>query len=247
MTRPRLGIVGPKVDRLGRTLKLADFIADDIRYPVTCDPDLGLPVDDDPLGNLSVGCCGIAAPGHLARWSDSICARPWAVDEAAVLLEYRNFGYDPANPDTTDNGVYAIDVANRWRKTGLFGLPPIDAFAQVNYYSDEQMALANFALGGVLLCLSIPKRVASGDPFEADTWDVHPQGGDGSLGGHMVLVRGDVVNSWGRRILMTPAFRRLYTFDAFAVVWRYSLRPGGLAYSMLDLDGLMAAVQRVTA
>lgn len=245
MTRPKLGLAGHKVDPRNRTLKLKAFVAPEIAYPAKCDPDLGLPVDADPLGNLEVGCCGIAAPGHLVRWADSFCSRPWSVDKVAVLNEYENFGYVPGD-DSTDNGVYGLDVCKRWRKDGLFGLPPIDAFAQVDFFDDDQMALANFALGGTLLCMSLPNRCAAGDPRDTDTWAVHPDGGNGVLGGHMVLSRGDVINSWGRRILVTPEFRRLYTFDAFAVVWRTALRDGR-AFSALDIDGLLAAVKAVTA
>lgn len=242
---PKLGLAGHKEDRLGRTLKLTDFVRPGLAYPAACDLDLGLTPDTDALGNNEVGCCAIAAPGHFTRWSDSYCKRPWSVSAAAVLEEYRNFGYDPDRPEETDNGAYGLDVMNQWRKRGLFGLPPIDAFVQVDYFSDDRVAEASFILGGVFLCFSLPRRTAAGDPRRVDVWDVTQEDG-GPLGGHMVLARGsDVVNSWGRRIVVTPAFRKRYAFDAFSVVWQRTLLDGQ-SFSGLDLQGLLASVREIT-
>jgi hypothetical protein len=238
---PKLGLAGHKVDSRGRTLRLGSFLTAP-SYPVGGDITAGLPRDENDLGNFNIGLCGIAAPGHMARWEDWRAGRPSTIDKSAVIQEYRNFGYD--GTPGSDRGVYALDVMNRWRKVGLFGLPPIKAFAQVDFYDIEQVRAATFCLGGVFLCLNLPNFVAAGSVFEADTWDVADDDG-GIAGGHMVWRYGDPVNSWGMHPLVTPRFLARYTFDSYAVVSERSLQDGR-AYSGLDLDGLMRAVEAVT-
>lgn len=248
MTDVRFGLRGHKVDPRGRTLRLRDYLAPDLAYPVACDLTEGLEADRDPLGNTSVGCCAIAGPAHKERWLDRLNLRPPRVDTAAVLDDYSALsGYVPGD-ESTDTGLYALDVFKRWRSTGLFGLPPIEAFAQVDYTNAEEVAKATFLAGGVFLCLSLPERCAAGDPRSVDVWDVPPDSDfGGELGGHLVWLHGSCCNSWGRQIVVTPEFTRLRAFDAFAAFGSDDLLPGGRAFSGLDADGMRAAVQTVTA
>jgi hypothetical protein len=249
MLAPRLGLIGPKEDTGGpdgksRTLKLADYLLPSFAVPAGADVAFGLAPDEDPLGNDEVGCCAVAGPGHYARWEDQLCRRPTEVTADRVLADYAEIsGYVPGDP-STDVGTYAIDVMKAWRSRGLFGLPPIAAYARVNLYDRAELEAAVFLLGGAFLCLALPRRVASGDLFEADTWDVATDDG-GAAGGHLVLLQGDTVNTWGRRVLITPAFIARYCWEAWAVVSRHGMRDGR-AFSGLDLDGLMQAVDVVS-
>jgi hypothetical protein len=243
----KLGDKGPKYDHLGRTLKLGDFIAPTLAYPEACDLTEGLASDEDDLGNTSIGLCALAAPAHKVRWLDQLRRVPPRVDTDKVVAQYSALtGYVPGD-DSTDNGTYALDVFRTWRKSGLFGLPPVTAFAQVNYLDAEEVAKATFLAGGVFLCLSLPKRVRDGDPRDVDVWDV-PLGGDfgGELGGHMVWLHGSCCNSWGRQIVVTPELIAARTYDAFVAFGEDDLLPGGRAFSGLDLAGLRAAVAAVT-
>jgi hypothetical protein len=242
LTTPKLGLIGHKEDRLGRTLKLKDFIKRDFAYPAACDLTFGMEPDTDPLGNQDTGLCALAGPGHFARWEDQLCGRPLRVTEAHVRREYKEMvpDFDPAIPET-DTGLYALDVFVKWRKVGLFGLPPIKSFFQVDYFDPEQIAASTF-LGGVFFCFNLPNEVADGSIFEASTWAPSPNG-SGMAGGHLIWDR----NSWGERKYPTQPFIARYCFDAFAVVSKESIKPDGRAYSGLDLGGLQEALTAVTA
>lgn len=235
----KLGLKGHKEDPRGRTLKLGDFLVPE-RFAVVANADLALdyPPDRDPLGNDAVGNCGIAGPGHFARWEDARCGLATAIDAAAVLREYEAFGYVPDDP-STDNGVYALDVFKRWRSVGMFGRQ-IEAFAQVDYFDAAQVQAAVFLLGGWFACYNLPRSVQG-----LDYWDVEEDDG-GSWGGHLVWHDGtDTCNSWGQRILVTPRFRSRYCFDGYAVVSPHGLRQG-LGFGGLDLDKMRAALAVVT-
>lgn len=242
----KLGLRGHKEDRLGRTLRLADFLTD-FSYPANCDITEGLAPDEDDLGNASVGLCALAGPAHKERWLDQLNKRPPRVAADVVIAQYSAMtGYVPGD-ESTDNGTYALDVFRAWKKDGLFGLPPIEAYAQVNYLDAEEVRKATFLSGGTFLCLSLPKRVAAGDPRDVDVWDVPPDGDfGGELGGHLVWLYGDCCNSWGRQIVVTPAFIAARAYDAFVAFGPDDLLPGGRAFSGLDLAGLRAAVKAVT-
>jgi len=242
----KLGLSGHKVDRRGRTLKLRDFLRRDFAVPEGADVAFGMEPDADPLGNDQFGVCGLACPAHFERWQDQRVNDATTVDTDAVLLEAQNFGFDPADPDSFE-GVYALDVMKRWRSSGLFGLEPIEAFAQVDFYDRRQFYGGTFLLGGTAVCLNLPRVVKAGGIFVADTWDVAADD-EGCLGGHMVLCQGGTVNSWGAhrgRILMTWEFVQRYSFDAYAVVSRRGLKDGR-ALSGLDLDGMREALTVVT-
>jgi len=228
----------------GRTLRLRNFIQQPgLAVAAECDLTFGLPRDSDPLANDYLGVCGLAAPGHFARWEDARAKRPTEVNEIAVVREYQRFGYRTGDP-TTDKGVYALDVMKHWRSEGLFGRH-IAAFAHVDHYDTQQVQTAVFLLGGVFLCLSLPKKVAAGSIYEADVWDVAKDDG-GREGGHMVWLYGDLCNTWGKQVLITPAFRARYAFEAYAVVSQWSLHDGR-SFAGLDLDGLLRAVAQITA
>jgi len=238
---PKLGLAGHKEDSRGRTLRLRDFLQPGIAYPAACDLSMHMERDTDPLGNLDVGCCAVAGPGHFIRWADVRCGRGVRVRTADVLREYSALvGYVPGD-DSTDVGCYALDVFKHWRKTGLFGTR-IEAFAQVDFWDPREIAMATFSLGGVFLCFGLPRSVQG-----KDTWDVVANDG-GAWGAHLVWADGTgLVNSWGQRIRVTDAFVDRYCFDAYAVVSADVVADDGRAFSGLDLAGLRAALAEVTA
>jgi hypothetical protein len=237
----KLGLRGHKEDRLGRTLQLRDFLVPGVAVPAACDleVDAGLPHDGHPLGNDRVGNCGIAGPAHFGRWEDKILGLPETIGEEQALAEYTALtGWDPNVPDS-DIGVYAIDVMKWWRTRGLFGRL-IEMFAQVDFRDPEEMARAIFLLGGVFVCLGLPNAA-----FGADTWDTWADDG-GPGGGHLVWYSGtELVNSWGQKIRVAPAFLSRYCFDAYAVVSAHSLR-GGRAWSGLNLQQMREALAVIT-
>jgi hypothetical protein len=227
-----------------RTLKLGDYIAPSFAAPASCNLTESTGLDADALGNLELGCCGLAAPAHFVRWEDRLCGRPETVRTVHVVDEYQNFGYVPGD-DSTDNGRYALDVMKRWRKVGLFGRDPIAAFARVDFLNRKQLTDAIFLLGGVFLCLSLPKQTRYGSIFDSRIWDVATDDG-GRAGNHMVWLYGDEANSWGYAELVTEAFIERYAYDAYAVASADAVKPDGRAFSGLDLAGLQQAIAAIT-
>ena len=227
-----------------RTLKLGDLILPDFAYPVSCNLTSGCIPDCDPLGNLEVGDCALAGPAHRTRWLDDMRGTCPTIFTEDVLNEYRNFGYVPGD-ESTDQGCYALDVMNRWRKEGLFGRAPILAFGEVDFRNREQIAAATFLCGGVFLCLSLPNKVKDGSVFDAQVWDVAGEDG-GRAGNHLVWRHGDEVNSWGFDILTSWEFIQRYAYAAYAVVGEEDVAKDGSAFSGLDIEGLKTALARVT-
>ena len=245
MKTPRLGLAGHREDKRGRTLKLKDFLRPGLAYPAACDLTTDVGRDTDDLGNVDVGCCAIAGPGHFFRWEDRVHGLPETIGRAQVIDGYQHFGYVPGD-DSTDNGCYALDVMKWLRKDGLSGRR-IRAFAQVNYFDPDELAAATFMLGGVFLCFQLPRRVRDGSIYTADAWE--PAVEDGGLaGGHMVWLEGsNLANSWGLRKRLVQEMTSRYCFDAYAVVSETACAEGGRAYSGLDLAGLDDALRSVTA
>jgi hypothetical protein len=239
----KLGLAGHREDPRGRTLKLRDFLKLDFAVPAACDLDVDahLPRETDALGNLDVGCCGPAAAAKFARWEDRIRGVEPSVTEADVLREYAALsGWTPDDP-TSDVGIYALDMFRKWRTDGLFGRR-IGAFAQVDFFDDDERNFATFCLGGVLLCMNIP-NVA----MESDTWDGRQPDG-GPAGGHMVRQNGThTVQSWKWTPYCNSAFVHRYAFDAYAVFSEESIKGDGRSFSGLDLGGLREALAAVTA
>ena len=227
-----------------RTLKLGAFLAPGFAASASCNLVEATGPDVDALGNLELGVCGLAGPAHQVRWEDRLCGRPETVRTVHVVDEYQNFGYVPGD-ETTDNGCYALEVMRRWRSVGLFSRAPIVAFGQVDFYDRAQVAAATFLLGGVFLCLALPKLVRDGSIFRARVWDVAQDDG-GTAGNHLVWRFGDEVNTWGNAVLVTPEFVERYAYDAYAVASADAVKPDGRALSGLDLEGLRAAVAAVT-
>lgn len=242
----KLGLRGPKEDPKGRTLKLREFMTP-FSYAASCDLMFGKPPDIDPLGNTVLGVCALAAPAHRTRWEDLAREVNLRVQAEDVIREYQNFGWDPNDP-STDNGCYGLDVMKRWRNPGLFGgKSKIHAFAHVNYLDREELAMATFLTGGVFLSLNLPKQVTTGRIFDEDLWDAANEDG-GSEGGHMVWRYGDTVNTWGKQVVVSPAFIQRYCYEAFAVITEEAiLKTTGRSYAGLDMPRMMEALQRVTA
>jgi hypothetical protein len=109
------------------------------------------------------------------------------------------------------------------------------------------MVDACFEFGGVHVMFALPKCVQG-----AVKWEL-PNGDDGGeWGGHWVWAFamdhvGMLVNSWGQWIPVEWAFVAKYAFDARCAISQDELGPDGLAFAGLDMDGLRAAIARLSA
>jgi hypothetical protein len=251
--RPRLGKLPAKHDR--RTLQLANYLQPAALPPAPESRDWASKVASWPMMlNDQLGCCTIAAAGHMIQlwhaWTDC----PDVPSDTDVRAAYEAVsGYDPAT-GLGDNGAVALDVLNYWRQTGV-GSDKIEAFAALEPRNQEHVRAALNLFGGVYVGLQLPLS-AQGQRV----WSVPPGGPQpgtnadpGSWGGHAVCAiaydeHGLTVVTWGQLQRMTWNFWRAYTDEAFCLLndcWidpAKKLAPSGFDFAALQAD--LAAVAR---
>ena len=93
------------------------------------------------LLNDRMGCCAIAGPAHIEMlWRDNT-GSPFTPEENCVLAGYEAVGgYNPADPEATDNGCAMLNVMNYWRNTGICGHKINDMVEDYKEDSQDQHA-----------------------------------------------------------------------------------------------------------
>lgn len=241
----KLGLKPARHD--ARTLHMARYLTNDLQPPprrhwsdrVTS---LG------PMLNDRIGCCTIAAFGHLVQTWTANAGQQVIVPDVAVETAYEQAcGYDPNDPSTDEGGVL-LDVLRYMRKTGIGG-HKIGAFAALEPQNKTHIELGVDMFGGVVLGVGLPLS-AQGE----EVWSVPVVGPVGpgkprSWGGHAIPVVdygpiGLVCISWGQLITMTWRFFETYVEEAFTVLapdWCDGTQtaPSGFALEQLQTDLLI--------
>jgi len=245
----------PKLeDARGRTLQLSTYVAPSAVVPNGLDLTRGETEFGDMLNN-KLGCCGLAAPGHIVQLatlnSGGIMV---TVTDADILKAYQEVGgYVPGDP-STDQGTYMLDVLRYWRKTGIGG-HKILAFAEFDPKDERMRRYANTVFGSTLMAIALPKTAQ-----RQSVWDLVSTTGDGapaSWGRHAVCDAefgmdpdrehdGQLV-TWGQLQPYTLPFRRTYCYEAYAVVTMDWLNSVGRTITGLDVDRLLGDLELVTA
>lgn len=250
----KLGCLPPKHDP--RTLKLAKYLAPS-----------ALPAPPAQIGwqskvpqwgvmlNDRIGCCTIAAAGHMDQLWSSVNGAPVVPSDQQVLAEYEAVsGYDP-NTGANDNGAAILDVMNRWRQLGLFGRK-IGAYAAVSMHDHNEVATAIWLMGAINVGVQLPLAWQG-----TMTWDVprhrlrfwqHWQWSQGSWGGHDVPIFGYDAQflyaiSWGQVVRITWEAWDAYFVEGYAAIdalWVDGTKP---APSGFDLNALAADLQAIGA
>ena len=233
----RLGVKGEKYK--AKTLKLDTYFTPDTLPVVPFSEDI-MPAspslyDSDSLGNNEYGCCTIADAGHFMR------RLGFHVTAKMVVDQYLKLG------DGADEGLYAIDVMTEWRKNGLFGLPPIDAFMLIDLKNKVHRAVSVSLFGGYHWVGKIPTEVMDNVDKDFEIRD----GQDHSAGGHMMWCHSysplwDVVNTWGIRKPASEEFLSTYGWEAYVVLHPAMVSINGRAECGLDLTELRAAIRAIT-
>ena len=230
----KLGKHAPKLD--SRTLRL-------VKYLPTALPDtsaardltIGLPWDDDVLGNNQYDCCTCAALGHMIKLLQVTNGLPVTVTTEGVLAAYSAItGFKPDDPNT-DNGANMLDVLKYARNTGICGVR-IKAFMAFSPSDQKLMRAAVDLFGGAYVGLSLPTSAQ-----DQDIWDVVPGMVPGSWGGHAVS---DVatspalncINTWGGKKPLTPAFIAKCGDEGYALLFEDLPPPAGLDMATLEAD-----------
>lgn len=203
------------------------FLHDHIRGPQLSYPAKQDWIDAGKVGywgmmlNDTLGCCVIAAKGHLVIEYTTLVGSHQTVvlPDATILQGYEAVGgYVPGDP-STDQGCDMLTAAQYYRSTG-FGGHRISAYASVAP-TNFQMVYASINLFGACdIGFNVPQSAM--DQFNAGKpWDVVVNDG-GILGGHDVPIMSyDSVGkmfkciTWGQVQLMTEAFFTKYVDEAF--------------------------------
>src|SRR5215467_12859070 len=192
------GINSHKVFKLGkaaakrdtRNLRFAAVLKAPPPLPANYDFDLTHPGIPTPMfANDNYGDCVMAGRAHQTlRFEDIEQGSVLMISDKDVLTEYFK------ESGGVDSGLVVLDSLSEWRQKGWkVGKKTykIQAYAEVNHKSKDEMKQAIFADVGVGLGLQLPKaaqkQIQTGQPWTVTTG---PNAKVGSWGGHYVYVPG---------------------------------------------------------
>lgn len=203
------------------------------------------------MQNDRLGDCTCAAAGHQIQvWTSQAKGRAVTVSDGSVIKAYSAVsGYDPRT-GKNDNGAFALDVLNYWRKTGVGGRK-ILAYAAVDPKDHFQVKAALYLFGGLYTGLALP---ATAEAQVGTLWDVAgpPQGdaAPGSWGGHMVNAprydpdKVEVV-TWGGLQWASWAFWDGYVDECYVAVTSDWLDARGKTPAGFNILALLADLSQV--
>lgn len=250
-----------------RTLRMANFMAPEIRKPAKFDWDKGRsPFPLRPMGNDAWGnCVKVGQTNHLLRLERIEQRRTLAITDPLIIQAYkdevqRQFGEYPISPgDRADNGLVVLWNLRNWRSLGwdlqLNKKTParkysIAAFGLLNVSDYDQLKTAIYLFHGIQLGLDLP--LSAQDQWRQDVpWSVveGQRSTEGSWGGHLVYAKAydptyvEII-TWGRRVLVTYDFIGKYCDEAWATVDSFntwSNRPE------VDVSGIVQYLREIGA
>lgn len=244
----KLGKLPPKVD--SRTLRLAAYLIPAELPPIPAAWHWSGAVKAWPMmRNDEVGCCTVASAGHMIQnWSANI-GKPRVPSDKQILKAYTALsGYNPKTGEN-DNGAYALDVLNYWRKTGISGRK-IRAFVGLDERNHLHIRAAVYLFGGAYIGLNLPLSAQGQKVWQVPSGGPVGAGAPGSWGGHAVNVvdyvpDGWVCVTWGGLKLMTRAFWDAYCDESYAVFSNDFFR-GGRTPVGFDEKGLLQDLRKIT-
>ena len=200
------------------------------------------------MKNDSLGDCVVADPGHgIMIWTGNVGHTVRPSDDDIVKGYELWGGYDPKDPQDTDQGCNMLDVAKGLRNDGLGGHKT--AGFVFFHPSDTWTRQAIYLFEGCSLGLGLPVALQG----MGRTWDIPTgQALDGdwepySLGGHAVRAvgydtKGVYFISWGEIYFATWAFLAAYNDEGIGHVSQEAadsktlLAPSGFDIPTLLLD-----------
>lgn len=160
--------------------------------------------------NDKYGCCVIAGMAHLVGVETANAGPEWLASDAQIIADYHAIGgFDPAHPDTTDNGCNEDTALAYYQNHGcpngtkLLGSLALDATNKL----EVMQSIALF--GNAILCAELPAQYV--EPFPSGSgfvWDVVgppvPDNGH-SFTAYDYDATGVKIVSWGMHGTMTWA------------------------------------------
>lgn len=207
------------------SLKLSDYLTDDVpAHPVT----FGhyQLVDDFPMfGNDQYGDCVWAGAGHETQIFTAEGHGSAVFTDAEILKAYSDVtGFNPDDPDT-DQGTDMEQAAAYRRKTGLVDTSGkrhiIGAYTDLGVGNDSEVETAAWLFGGVGVGWELPQS-AMNQFNEGKPWTVS-RSHTKILGGHYVPIVGADADwlygiSWGKVIPIDRKFLKKYMDEGIAYV-----------------------------
>lgn len=203
--------------RLGRFAykhDLRHFCVANVLQPITIAPTScrwGQDTQSGWMRNNQLGCCTIAAAGHMEQcWTGNSSGVVFTPTDADIEKAYWATG-------NQDDGRYMADVLKYWRQTGIGG-HKILGYALVNTADEVEVKQASLVFGGLYAGLWLPTAWQ-----QADVWDKVDYDQPGTWGGHAVNIvdygrDGLVLCTWGRLQRLTWEGFRWACDEAWAVM-----------------------------
>ena len=171
------------------------------------------------LANDKVGDCVICDAAHQTMLWSRIAERPLVYfNNGAVLADYSAVaGFDPRDPDNTDNGTDMSQMASYRRNIGVQdaygGRHKVDAYVSLDAGNADELAAAAYFFGAASVGVWLPD--AAEDQFDNhQPWTVQP--GPRPEDGHCITCVGRKANgnfvfvTWGGLAEVTPNFIAAY-------------------------------------
>lgn len=232
-----------------RTLRLATYL-DRLDPSVPAPPPsqdwtAALPADVGDYRNREIGICAFASAAHIIR--------TWNAENGAIVVPsqlevesaYSDVGaYDPAKPETWDNGADMLSVLRYWTKNGIAGRK-IRAFLKLDHDNIEQIKIAHRLFGPLYAGASLPisAKRQIGSMWVSDgrlTCDSRI----GSWGGHaMACARLDRTGgsffTWGKRQRFGWRWWLDYIDEVYCMISDDWFGVGGLSPNGFDMGALL--------
>ncbi len=174
------GVIQPTRDELATLPKLKEFGIDYSQIPLHCDlTPKALPILRRVLLNNIRGDCFIAAMNHLEGCAVEENGGIFNPSDAQITTEYSGAcGFNPSDPQNTDNGCTANAVFSYYKTKGFSNGTKINGAIQIDNTNPEEVAAAIYLMGaGVIVTTGLPDAWISPFPSaDGYCWHVTSKG-----------------------------------------------------------------------
>jgi hypothetical protein len=186
--------------------------------------------------NDQYGCCVIAGGYHFTGVETSNAGDAFIASNDQVLGDYAAAcGFDPKNPQATDNGCDEQTVFNYWGTTGFADGTKLAGSVAIDGTNQTEVMQSIFLFENCFFGIELPDDWVNSMPSASGfVWDV--AGDPNPANGHAFLgvgytAQGVIISTWGMLGLIT-----------WAAIAKYATQPaGGQLYALLTPDQISKA------
>ena len=187
------------------------------------------PVVSDMFQNDRLGCCVIAAAGHLVGVATGNAGDLFHYSEAQIIADYSAVtGYVPGE-EATDNGTDEVSAFQYWQQHGFANGTKLAGWIHVDPTNQQEIQTALYLFEGIFFGIGLPDAWLNPPPAAPlFFWDVagdpNPDNGHAFLGGGCGP-RGVDISTWG-----------VVGEISWGAIAKYAGAPGGELYTLLTPD-----------